>query len=82
MIHLVIFQHDVFPNLLLASLNVPACCSNEEISAPLSAVPLGYRLNSALINQFRLGQSICDEEEIILFNHYLPRYKWILWKTY
>ena len=59
-IHSVIFWHDISPNHPLASLNVSACCSNEGISASLSAMPLGHRLNSTVINQFRLGESPSD----------------------
>lgn len=80
MIHSVIFQHDISPNHPSASLNVSACCSNEEISASLSAMPLGHRLNSTVINQFRLGDSPSDGKLFHLINICLM-YKWTLWKT-
>lgn len=54
----VTFQH-IYPNHPAASLNMFACCLKDLSS--LSGMPLGHRLNSALINQFKLGYSPSDE---------------------
>lgn len=74
MIHSVIFQH-ISPNHPLAGLNVPAA-SKDEISASLSAMPLGHRLNSTLINQFRL-RALVIETLFRLINIRLM-YQWTL----